>query len=628
MLKWLRKYSSSWFIALIIGAISIVFILWGVGGFESPALQEVASVNGKPIMMTAYIKQYNNLVKQYQEKAKGELTEEALKAMHLKEQALNQLIEEALLLQAGEDLGIKVTDAELQEQIRSYPFFQEGGHFNERRYHQLLARAHLSPADFEAQERQRLLMQKILQAITSFAKASDGELREFFRIARETVEARYLVVSPERFRAAARPTPAEIEKYYQEHKEQFRTPERSQVKYLLFRPQDFQEKAKPTPGEEADYIKDHPEEYTRPQVIQVRQLLLKLPPKATAAVRRRLENQAQALLRQARMGGNFGVLAQKYSQDESSRAKGGDLGTVKRGQQLPEWDKVAFSLKKGEVGLARTPKGFYLLKVEEVKEYDRLPEAEARVLATKYLVAEKSRSLAREAANRARGELSKTPMAEVAKKYGVQVKETPFLAKVTPVPELGPQPRFNLVALSLKPKEISKVVDLPQGFALLQGVEHQDPQIPPLEQCKDQVREAVSRQLARKEAAQEADKLLARLHKGEPLTKVAAQAGLSLNDSGPFTRFQGFLKQPQAEPLTSAAFLLSAKNPYPPHPVVFQNKYYLLAFKARKAPVPEEFQEERDKLKAEFLEHKRTAIFSGWLTDARQRAQIKIYKIP
>lgn len=628
MLKWLRKYSRSWFIALIIGAIAIVFVLWGVGGLKSPRLQEVAAVNGQPILMTAYLRQYNNLVKQYQEKAKGELTEEVIKAMHLKEMALNQLIEEALLLQAGEQLGIRVTDAELQETIRSYPFFQEGGHFSERRYQQLLARSRLSPGDFEAQERHRLQMQKIIQAIVAFAKASDGELQEFFRIARETVEVRYLMVSPERFLAAQRPTEAEIEKYFQDHKEEFRTPERAKVKYLLLRPQDFQEKAKPTPAEVADYIKDHGEEFSRPAVIQVRQLLLPAPPKATAAARRNLENQAQDLLRRARMGEDFAALVEKFSQHEASRKKGGDLGEVKRGQHPPAWDQVAFSLKKGEVGLARMPQGFYLLKLEEVKEYDRLPEAEARVLATQRLVTEKSRSLAREAANRARGEVNEVPLAEVAKKFGVPVKETPLLAQVTPVPELGPQPQFNRVALALKPKELSKVVDLPSGFAVLQGVEHLDSQIPPLERCQDQVRQAVSRQLARQQAAKEAAKLLEQLLKGEPLTKVAAQAGLPLQDSGPFTRLQGFLNQPQAEPLTSAAFLLSSKSPYPPHPQVFQNNYYLLAFKDRRAPNPEEFQKERDKLQAEFLEHKRSVLFSAWLAEARQRAKIKVYEIP
>jgi peptidyl-prolyl cis-trans isomerase D len=628
MLKWLRKYSRSWFIALIIGAIAIVFILWGVGGLKSPRLQEVASVNGTPILMTAYIRQYNELIKQYQEYSKGELTEENLKAMRLKEQALNRLIDEALLVQGGERLGIRVSNAELQEQIRSYPFFQVDGQFSERLYQQVLARNRLNPADFEAQERHRLLMQKIIQAITSFAKASDVELREFFQMARETVEVRYLVVTPERFLAAQRPGDAEIEKYYQEHQEQFRTPERAKVKYLLFRTQDFQEKARPTPAEVADYIKDHGEEFTRPQVIQVRQLLLAVPPKATTAERRRLESEAQALLRQAKMGADFAPLAQKFSQDERSREKGGDLGAVKRGQYPPEWDKVAFSLKKGEVGLARTPQGFHLLKLEEVKEYDNLPEAEARTLATQRLLSEKSRRLAQEAANRARGELNTASMAEVGKKFEVPVKETSLLTLVEPVPELGAQPNFNRAALALKPKENSKVVDLPPGFAILQGVEHVEAQIPPLEKCKDQVRLAVSRQLAKRQAAQEAAKIMERLQKGEPLAKVAAQAGLPLQDSGPFTRFQGFLNQPQNESLTSAAFKLSGKDPYPPHPLVSQDKYYLLAFKTRKTPNPEEFQKEGDKLKTEFLEHKRSVIFRSWLTDERQRAKIKIYEIP
>jgi len=357
-------------------------------------------------------------------------------------------------------------------------------------------------------------------------------------------------------------------------------------------------------------------------------LLLKVPPKATPSERRQIENQAQALLRQARMGADFTPMAQKFSQDPASRDKGGDLGEVKRGQHPPEWDKVAFSLKKEEVGLAVTNQGFHLLKLEEVKQSERLPEAEARSLASRRLLENKSRQLAQEAAQKARGLLTTTPMAEVAKKFGVQVKETPLLSLGEPVPELGAQPNFNQAALALKPQEISKVVDLTGGFAVLQDLEHQDSQIPPLEKCKDRVRQAVSRQQARDQASQEAVKLSARLRQGEPLTKVAAQAGLALQDSGPFTRFQGFLGQPQAEPLTSAAFKLSSRDPYPPQPIFFQGKYYLLAFKARQAVNPEEFRKERDKLQAEYLEHKRSMIFSAWLTGERQRAKIKIYEIP
>jgi hypothetical protein len=139
---------------------------------------------------------------------------------------------------------------------------------------------------------------------------------------------------------------------------------------------------------------------------------------------------------------------------------------------------------------------------------------------------------------------------------------------------------------------------------------------------------AVSRQLAQKQAEQEAARLLQRLRQGDPVPQVAAQAGLPLQNSGFFTRFQGFARQPQAEVLTSAAFQLSAQHPYPPQPLLWQDKYYLLIFQARRSPGPEEFQKERDKLKAEFLEHKRGVLFSAWLATERQRAKIKIFELP
>jgi peptidyl-prolyl cis-trans isomerase D len=628
MLKWLRKYSRSWFIALIIGAIAIVFVLWGVGGVKSPRFQEVAEVNGKPIMTAAYLKQFNELLKQYQEMSQGELTPEIIKSMRLKEQALNRLIDEELLQQGAERLGIKVSDAELQEQIRAYPFFQEEGQFSERRYQMVLSRNHMTPADFEAQERHRLLLQKTVQAITSFAKAADTELKDFYRLARETVEVRYLALAPDRFLAEQRPAEPEIAKYYEEHQDKFRTPARVKVKYLLFRPEDFREKAKPTPGEVADYLKEHSQEFARPRVIQARQLLLKVPAKAGPRERRDIENQAQALLRQARTGADFAVLARKFSQDERTKGKGGDLGEVKRGQLASEWDKVAFALKKGEVGLASTHLGFHLIKLEEVKASDPLPEAEARNLSTRLLTEQRSRILAQEAAATAREDLRGTPMAEVAKKFGVQAKETPLLTLVEPVPDLGTQPKFSQTAINLKPREISKVVELPPGFAVLQGVEHQDAQAQTLEQCKDKVRQAVSREKARNQAFQEAGKLLERLRKGEPLAKVAAQAGVALQESGPFNRFQGFLKQPQTEALTAAAFKLSSQAPYPPQPLLYQDKYFILIFKSKQAPTPEEYQKEKDKLASEYLEHKRGVIIKSWLAGERQKATIKVYEIP
>jgi peptidyl-prolyl cis-trans isomerase D len=398
------------------------------------------------------------------------------------------------------------------------------------------------------------------------------------------------------------------------------------VNYLAFRTKDFLDRVQVSSAEVASYLNEHRDEFTRPKVIRVRQLFLKLSPKATPAEKQQVEKQAQELLDQAREGEDFAQLARAHSQDPASKARGGDLGLVTRGQHPPEWDRVAFALKPGTVGRATTPQGLYLIKLEEVKETETVPEAEAQV--TKRLKEEKAKNLAREAAQEARGEWSGDAAPPVAQKYGVAVKETPLISLKDPVPELGVLPGFNRTALELKPKEISKVVSLPDGFAILKGVEHQPDHVPPLEQIKVQVRDAVKKELAKKEAEQEAGRWLEQVREGKTLAQVAAQAGLTVKDSGYFTRFQGFLGQPGATEATTAAFELSPQHPYPARPFFWKDNIYLIVFKGRRAPDPAEMHQEMDKFRSQFLHQKREVMFASWLEGERRRAQIKIFELP
>jgi peptidyl-prolyl cis-trans isomerase D len=626
MLRLMRKYSRSWFIALAIGAIVLVFIFWGVGSFESTALQEVASVNGQPILFPAYQQQFREIVKQYQERSQGELTDELIKAMRLKEMAMTRLIDEILLLQAGERLGLGVGDAELRDHIRNYPFFQRNGHFDEKLYFLLLGRNRLSSADFEAQERRRLEMKKIIDEISSLAKVSDAEIQEMYRMSREAAQVSYIAVGPEKFMSKQHPGEAEVSAYYQDHQAEFRQPARARVSYLLFPTKDFREQVKISPAEAAAFIKEHPEKYSRHQLIRVRQILLAIPPKADAKTRESLGKQAQELLEKLRGGEDFAQIAKTRSQDPGSREKGGELGEVQRGQHPPEWDRIAFGLEPGQVGRADTPQGIYLIKVEEVKKTEPVPDAQAKV--TQRLKQERAKTLAQEAAKEARPALLQGSVTAVAKKYGVSLKETSLIGRKDQVPGLGPVPAFNQAALKLKVGEVSRVVELPGGFAVMKSLEYQAEHVPPLAQIKDRVAQTVEKQGAMKAANQEAAKLLARLKKGETLAQVAAAAGLPVKESGFFTRGEGFERQRQAEALTSAAFLLSKEYPYPDRPLSWQNRDYILAFKERRAPDMAEFQKKRDEMKSQFLEQKKQMMLASWLDSERRLAKIKVYQLP
>ena len=78
--------------------------------------------------------------------------------------------------------------------------------------------------------------------------------------------------------------------------------------------------------------------------------------------------------------------------------------------------------------------------------------------------------------------------------------------------------------------------------------------------------------------------MLVRLRKGEPLAKLAAQMGLTVQDSGFFTRPQGLPGHPQARSLTTAAFTLTPSHPYPDDPITLNGENFLLAYKERRQP--------------------------------------------
>ena len=308
--------------------------------------------------------------------------------------------------------------------------------------------------------------------------------------------------------------------------------------------------------------------------------------------------------------------------------KADDLGVVRRGQKKPDWETAAFKLKKGESGLAVTPSGFHILQIQDVLETKAPTLASIQPQVEKAWREAEARQLARQQAEALRDESLKSSFADALKQRQLPAQETPLLTAREPIPGLGLQPSVSQAVQSLKPQEISKPVVLPEGVLLLQVVNRQESTLPPLNQIKDKVAETARLEKAREAAAQEAKKMLARLQQGETLAKVAAARGLTVQDSGFFTRPQGFPGQPQAKSLTSAAFSLTDANPSPPEPISQGGENFILAFKERRGPNPEQFAQARQEMQKSLLDIKRQIVFSQWLAEERQHANVKVYELP
>jgi foldase protein PrsA len=91
------------------------------------------------------------------------------------------------------------------------------------------------------------------------------------------------------------------------------------------------------------------------------------------------EEKAEELLEQLQSGGDFAELAKNNSQDPGSASAGGDLGYFPKGQMVPEFEQVAFSLEPGEISdIVKTDFGYHIIKVED--RLDSYEEVKDRII--------------------------------------------------------------------------------------------------------------------------------------------------------------------------------------------------------------------------------------------------------
>jgi peptidyl-prolyl cis-trans isomerase D len=145
MLRLMRDKAGSWLIKIILGAIVIVFVFWGVGSFRERQQNRVALVNGEPILIDAYKRTHQNYMRNLEQQYGQNLTQDMLKFLQVPRQVMDTLISQKLMVQEAHKLDLMVTDEELAADIQSMAAFQEAGIFDNRRYQFALEQNRLEP---------------------------------------------------------------------------------------------------------------------------------------------------------------------------------------------------------------------------------------------------------------------------------------------------------------------------------------------------------------------------------------------------------------------------------------------------------------------------------------------------
>ena len=132
----------------------------------------------------------------------------------------------------------------------------------------------------------------------------------------------------------------------------------------------------------------------RPATVSIEQVIVEPVPSDSAKAAARGE--AEQVVAELRQGGDFEVLARRFSDDPGSKERGGDLGWFKQGQMVRPFEAVAFALRPGDVsGIVETQFGYHVIKLEKVRGGER----QARHILIRPEVTDADRARARERAD-------------------------------------------------------------------------------------------------------------------------------------------------------------------------------------------------------------------------------------
>lgn len=259
MLQSIRDTTHGWIAGLIISVLILSFALWGihsylVGGGDNNV---VAKVNGTEITRNQLSAAYERLRRQTQMQfganqlpAKAELS--------LKERALQTLINFQVLEQASLANDYRITGAQIDAFLQGMPEFQVDGKFSMARFQQMLNTALFSPSDFIELIKTTLLIDQPRLGILFTSYATPNEINDTIALIGQERNIQYFIIPQNYFNNQPLTISDEkIQAFYNEHQNEFKTPEQVSIEYILLSVQDLANKVHPTEEQLKNFYNDN-----------------------------------------------------------------------------------------------------------------------------------------------------------------------------------------------------------------------------------------------------------------------------------------------------------------------------------------------------------------------------------
>src|SRR2546422_9534394 len=322
----------------------------------------------------------------------------------------------------------------------------------------------------------------------------------------------------------------------------------------------------------------------------------------------KIKDKARQVLERAKKGEDFGSLAKQFSEDSTAGA-GGDLGDFGRGQMVPEFERVAFSLGVGAISdLVQTQFGIHIIKVTGKQDARERPFEELKEAIRPIVETRKAEQRGSDLAQQVAVELVNNKNLEaVAAKFGVEVKETPLKEQSEPITELGNATELQRRMFMMNKGEIGTAIQVDRGYVVPQLVDIVPSHPASVDEAKTRVLADVKTEKAKQLAADKAKQVEDLLKSGKGLAAAAKAAGGEIKTSDMLTRGSAIPEFGSIAELDKEMFSLPIGKPGTP--ITIAGKTLAFAAKERQEIKLEEMKKSLETVRNEMVPGRREQYF-------------------
>ena len=532
MLQSIHDKLKGWLAGVVLGAIGLVFVFWGINWTLS-APNYAAKVNGSEVSANEVRQAYQQQLAQAQRQTNGSVSE--AQRNEIKRRVLNDYVSSEALITRADTLGYRVSDAELLEAECRIPAFQVDGKCDPAHAVAVLRAQGRSPLEIQALFARDVKLRQLNSALSLSSFATATEMKQIRALTKQQRELAWITLSADKYASQATPDDTALKSYYDAHKSEYMTPETVNLRYVEISLGALASKISVDDAQLRTYYDEQkvrtPERFTQPEQRRVSHILLPVTdPKDDAAVKAK----AEGILKRAEGGEDFAKLAKEFSQDPGSSSQGGDLGWSERKVWVAPFADAAYAMKVDEIrGPVKTQFGYHILKLAGIQPATVKTFEQSRA----ELEAEYRRNEAEKLFNNAQDQLADAALQNtsdidvVARKAGLTVLEIPIFSRTDGGGALGKARAVIDAAFSqdVLDGRLSQIVEVEKGRGVVLRVsDHKLPQQKPLESVRNELVAAWKKQRGGELAAAAAAAAVKQLTAGGSWDTVAKSLGAAV----------------------------------------------------------------------------------------------------